>query len=182
MSYKAYGVSVKDGEKYVNILFPLINTETGNYESKLHLGIPHEDKVFCGSKKKLFVQNAGDLEWVTQADPANELCQRCKKAAILYLNKISEKSDQGFLKIDEKFSSVDAHMVIGHNERTILQAASEKIDDPNHTTVGMISLAKREVTNFTYNRSLIGLSESDFLRHKQNLLSEMDEAIKAATL
>ncbi|ELP5729284.1 hypothetical protein QTV44_002550 [Vibrio vulnificus] len=86
--YKAYGVSVKDGERYVDILAPLVDTRTGNYLGKLHLAIPEKaGHVFCGSKNTLNHINAGDLEWVTQADPEGQLCKRCKNVAIEYLNK-----------------------------------------------------------------------------------------------
>ncbi len=85
--YKAYGVSVKDGECYVDVLAPLINTDTGNYLGKLHLSIPESGHVLCGSNRTLNFINAGDLEWVTQADPEGQLCKRCKNAAIEYLNK-----------------------------------------------------------------------------------------------
>ncbi|ENN6469997.1 hypothetical protein AB9X29_003798 [Vibrio vulnificus] len=91
--YKAYGVSVKDGERYVDILAPLVDTSTGDYLGKLHLAMPETNgRVFCGSNKTLNYINAGDLEWVTQADPEGQLCKRCKNAAVEYLNKVSNKS------------------------------------------------------------------------------------------
>lgn len=90
--YKAYGVSVKDGERYVDVLAPLVDTHTGNYMGKLHLSIPESSRVFCGSNKTLNHINAADLEWVTQADPDGQLCKRCKNAAVEYLNKVSNKS------------------------------------------------------------------------------------------
>ena len=47
--YEAYGVSVKDGERYVDILAPLVDTSTGDYLGKLHLAIPETTgRVFCG--------------------------------------------------------------------------------------------------------------------------------------
>ncbi|GIB31786.1 hypothetical protein [Vibrio cholerae] len=89
--YKAYGVSVKDGERYVDVFAPLVITH-GFYIGKLHLSIPESSHFFCGSNKALHKINAADLEWVTQADPEGQLCIRCKNAAVEYLNKVANKS------------------------------------------------------------------------------------------
>ncbi|HAS5670890.1 hypothetical protein FXE84_01425 [Vibrio cholerae] len=87
----AYGVSVKDGERYVDVFAPLDITH-GIYIGKLHLSIPESSRVFCGSNKALHQINAADLEWVTQADPEGQLCMRCKNAAVEYLKKVANKS------------------------------------------------------------------------------------------
>ncbi|GIB16971.1 hypothetical protein [Vibrio cholerae] len=92
MYKEAYGVSVKDGERYVDVLAPLVITHAGNYMGKLHLSIPESSRVFCGSNKALHQINAADLEWVTQADPEGQLCMRCKNAAVEYLKKVANKS------------------------------------------------------------------------------------------
>ncbi|EGR4074138.1 hypothetical protein [Vibrio cholerae] len=87
----AYGVSVKDGERHVDVFAPLDITH-GIYIGKLHLSIPESSRVFCGSNKALHQINAADLEWVTQADPEGQLCMRCKNAAVEYLKKVANKS------------------------------------------------------------------------------------------
>ncbi len=81
-----FGVSAKDGASSVGVFAPLINTETNNYQGKIHLAAKGEEKIFCGSKKELFLINEADIDWVTQADPEQQLCQKCKKAAINHLN------------------------------------------------------------------------------------------------
>ncbi|MBD0788078.1 hypothetical protein HUO09_17120 [Vibrio sp. Y2-5] len=74
-----------------------------------------------------------------------------------------------------------AELVIGPNERAILNAASTKIDTPQNTTVGLIKMAIREVKSSGDNYIALGMSKTEFVRHKRNLLNEMDEAIKAAS-
>ncbi|MGP5159709.1 hypothetical protein [Pseudoalteromonas prydzensis] len=82
---------------------------------------------------------------------------------------------------DIKELAITAQMVIGQNESDILQAASNKIEDPNNTSVGLIRLAKADVIKLHYGDQPLVMSGSDFYHHKKNLLSEMDEAINAAT-
>jgi hypothetical protein len=76
--------------------------------------------------------------------------------------------------------ALSAEMVIGPNERDILNAASKYIDDPTDTSVAMIRLAKEDVASLQYRDVPLSMSGSDFYRHKTNLMSEMDEAISAA--
>jgi len=90
MNYKPFGVSVKDGECYVEILAPRTDGEI--YHGKLHLSAPDTGRTFCGASNILFHINSGDLEWVTQADLEGQLCKRCKNSAIKYLNETASKS------------------------------------------------------------------------------------------
>ena len=92
MFYQAFGESVKEGEHGVSILAPLVDTSTCQYQGKLHLSPPEASSTFCGVNKTLYQINTGDLEWVTQADPEEQLCKRCKNAAIEYLKKLGDSS------------------------------------------------------------------------------------------
>lgn len=76
----------KDNEKYVFVFVPLKNTQTEEFQGKIHLAKPDSCEVFCGSKQTLFEINQVGIDWVNQADPRNELCQRCKKSAGKYLS------------------------------------------------------------------------------------------------
>ena len=81
---------------------------------------------------------------------------------------------------DLKDLAIYAQLVIGPNEKDILQAASNKIEDPNNALVGIVRLAKVDVMKLEYGDQPLALSSADFFHHKKNLLSEMDEAINAA--
>lgn len=75
---------------------------------------------------------------------------------------------------------LNSEMVIGPNEKDILDACSDYIEDPESTTVAMIRLAKKEVQKLQYRDVPLAMSCADFYRHKKNLLNEMDEAISAS--
>lgn len=91
-AYARSHVSVKDGAKYVDVLVPPQNTETNQFVGKIHLSVPDTSNVFCGGSSLLFHKNQADIDWVTQADIHNEICKRCKAAAIKYLTENAEKS------------------------------------------------------------------------------------------
>ncbi|WP_318493528.1 hypothetical protein [Photobacterium leiognathi] len=73
-----------------------------------------------------------------------------------------------------------AELVIGANERAILNAATDVIMVPSSTNIRDLLIAKDKVGDLTFESELLGLSPIEFARHKSNLLQEMDEAIKAA--
>ncbi|MEI8659382.1 hypothetical protein [Vibrio sp. Hal054] len=90
---QAYSNSVKMGECSVDVYAPEIDTESQMYLGKLHLTRANSVDTFCGTQATLWLINAGDFEWVTQADPEGQLCQRCKRAAIKYLKSEQAKHD-----------------------------------------------------------------------------------------
>lgn len=73
-----------------------------------------------------------------------------------------------------------AELVIGTNERAILNAATDVIEQPSNTRVGAILFAIERVAELKFDSEPLGLSQVEFARHKSNLLQEMDAAIKAA--
>lgn len=75
---------------------------------------------------------------------------------------------------------LEAELVIGPNEREILKAGSDYINDPSDTSVAMIRLAKKQIASLQYRDVPLAMSGADFYRHKSNLISEMDAAISAA--
>lgn len=85
-------ISIKDGAKYVDVLVPLQNAETNQFARKIHLSVPDTSKVFCGRTGLLFHNNQTDIDWVNQSDIQDNICKRCKAAAIKYLTQCAEKS------------------------------------------------------------------------------------------
>lgn len=78
--------------------------------------------------------------------------------------------------------TIKAQLVLGPNERSILDAASNKIKVPEVTNIGMVKMAKSEVLKLHYGEKHLLMNKSDFYHHKSNLISEMDESIKAALM
>ncbi|UTZ34842.1 hypothetical protein HB762_26645 (plasmid) [Vibrio campbellii] len=74
----------------------------------------------------------------------------------------------------------NAELVIGENERAILNAATDTIEMPSNTNVGAILIAIEKVTDLKFGYETLGLTQIEFAKHKYNLLQEMDAAIKAA--
>ncbi|MCG9575387.1 hypothetical protein L1D14_03965 [Vibrio tubiashii] len=74
----------------------------------------------------------------------------------------------------------NAELVIGVNERAILNAATDAIEKPSNTKVGAILIAIERVEELKFGSEPLGLSPIEFAKHKSNLLQEMEAAIKAA--
>lgn len=74
----------------------------------------------------------------------------------------------------------NAELVIGVNERAILNAATDAIEKPSNTKVGSILIAIERVEELKFGSEPLGLSPVEFAKHKSNLLQEMEAAIKAA--
>ncbi|HHJ3076803.1 TPA: hypothetical protein ACPVZG_000599 [Vibrio parahaemolyticus] len=83
MSYKP----PEGNEPSVFVYVPFLNTETNRFQGKIHLAKSDNGEVFCGNNKLLFEINQVGLDWVTQADPNSELCQRCKSLAEKHLSR-----------------------------------------------------------------------------------------------
>ncbi|WP_390240954.1 hypothetical protein [Vibrio sp. R78045] len=91
VGYHRNRMSVSDGNKSVDVYVPRQDTLTSKFEGKIHLATPDNSKVFCGVDRQLWCINQADLDWVKQVDVNNEICEKCKKAAIKFL---TENADE----------------------------------------------------------------------------------------
>ena len=70
--------------------------------SKVHLSVLDKHSAFCGNPKDLSHLGNVDLNWVQQPDPDGELCLRCKKSAIKFLEKQNNQEWELKAKIAHK--------------------------------------------------------------------------------
>lgn len=73
-------------EPTVSVVEPSDFGGTNKYALKTHLS--HGVSTYCSSGLLLHIVGYEGREWINQGDPDSQLCKRCKKGALKYLDSI----------------------------------------------------------------------------------------------